>query len=130
MSKGALEDAKLYYAQAVSTGYMTFDELCDEISEACALTSADIKAIMDRMNHVLDKNLKAGRIVQFGEIGNFRMTVGSSGSATIEDFNADTMLRKPKITFSPGSFLQNTRTLAKFERLTIKENQTEEPTEP
>ena len=82
------------------------------------------------MNHVLDKNLKAGRIVQFGEIGNFRMTVGSSGSATIEDFNADTMLRKPKITFSPGSFLQNTRTLAKFERLTIKENQTEEPTEP
>ena len=40
MSKGALEDAKLYYAQAVSTRRVEFDDLCDEIAETCTLTSA------------------------------------------------------------------------------------------
>ena len=45
MSRGALEDAKLYYAQAVSTRRVEFDDLCDEIAETCTLTSADIKAV-------------------------------------------------------------------------------------
>ena len=49
MSKGALEDAKLYYAQAVSTRRVNFDDLCDEIAETCTLTSADIKAVLDRV---------------------------------------------------------------------------------
>ena len=49
MSRGALEDAKLYYAQAVSTRRVDFDDLCDEIAETCTLTSADIKAVLDRV---------------------------------------------------------------------------------
>lgn len=71
-----------YYAQAVNNGYVSFDELCTEIGEGSTLTSADVKAVMDRMNYILDKNLKAGRIVQFGEIGSFRLAVGSTGSVS------------------------------------------------
>ena len=63
MSKGAFEDAKLYYAQAISNGTMTFDELCEDVAETCTLTSADVKAVLDRINYILDKNLRAGRIV-------------------------------------------------------------------
>ncbi|GAB6395419.1 MAG: DsbA family protein [Bacteroidales bacterium] len=104
-----------HYAQAVKNGYVTFDELCGDISDNCTLTSADVKAVMDRMNFCLDKHLRAGRIVQFGEIGNFRMAVGSSGSVEANDFSTS-QIRRPKIVFAPGSALRQTRRNAKFER--------------
>ena len=86
MSKGALEDAKLYYAQAVSTRRVEFDDLCDEIAETCTLTSADIKAVLDRVIWGMVTHLKNSEIVQFGDLGNFRIAVGSAGSATPEEF--------------------------------------------
>ena len=123
LGKDASENPRKFYAQAVSNGYMTFDELCADIAEQCTLTSADVKAVMDRMNYVLDKHLKAGRIVQFGEIGSFRLAVGSTGALTEEEFS-NSQIKKPKIVFQPGSRLQDTRTLTKFER--VSEGETEE----
>lgn len=79
---------------------MSFDELCTEIAEGCTLTSADVKAVMDRMNYTLDKYLKAGRIVQFGEIGSFRLAIGSTGSVDVKSFNVS-QIKKPKIVFVP-----------------------------
>lgn len=109
------ENPTKFYAQAVNNGYVEFDELCEEIAETCTLTSADVKAVMDRMNYVLDKNLRAGRIVQFGEIGNFRMAVGSSGSVNEDDFETS-QIRTPKIVFTPGSKLQGTRKQTSFQK--------------
>lgn len=120
LGKDKEETPDKFYAQSVNNGYVTFDELCQEIGEGCTLTSADVKAVMDRMNYVLDKHLKGGRIVQFGEIGNFRMAVGSTGSAKEDDFNT-TLIKKPKIIFIPGKRLQDTRTQATFEKVVLAE---------
>ena len=67
MSSDAGPGSKLYYAQAVSAGEMTLDELCEDIAESSTVTSADVKAVLDRLGWILSKNLKAGRIVQVGE---------------------------------------------------------------
>ena len=116
MSTDAGPGSKLYYAQAVSAGEMTLDELCEDIAESSTVTSADVKAVLDRLGWILSKNLKAGRIVQVGELGNFRMTLGSSGVSTIEEFNSS-LIRKPKVAFYPGKRLQETRSVATFERI-------------
>lgn len=124
LGKDAAAAPKKMYAQAVNNGYVTFNELCDNISELCSLTSADVKAVLDRMNYELDRNLKAGRIVQFGEIGNFRLSVGSSGSVKEEDFSSS-QIRKPKIIFTPGAKLRSTRTNTSFEKavpMTVSES--------
>lgn len=118
LGKDAAANPKKFYAQAVNSGYVSFAELCSDIAENCSLTSADVKAVLDRMNYSLDKNLKAGRIVQFGEIGNFRLAVGSSGSKTVKDFTTS-QIRTPKIVFTPGSRLRETRQLTTFERLAL-----------
>ena len=117
LGKDSATTPRKMYAQAVNNGYVSFDELCSDISELCSLTSADVKAAMDRMNYVLDKNLKSGRIVQFGEIGNFRLSLGSSGSVSEESFNSN-QIRKPKIVFTPGSKLRSTRNQTMFEKVT------------
>lgn len=109
------EVPRKFYAQAVNNGYVAFDELCLEIAESCTLTSADVKAVLDRMNYMLDKHLKAGRIVQFGEIGNFRFALGSTGSVTEKGFTT-AQIKQPKIVFSPGSLLRETRQLTAFEK--------------
>ena len=123
MSKGALEDAKLYYALAVNTRRVDFDDLCDEIAETCTLTSADIKAVLDRVIWAMVSHLKNSELVQFGDLGNFRISVGSTGSATPEEFSAS-MLRKPKVVFHPGKRLQEMRDVAKFARYTVDKDET------
>ncbi len=115
LGKDNKENPKKFYAKAVNNGYVPFTELCSDIAETCTLTSADVKAVLDRMNYMLDKHLKAGRIVQFGEIGNFRLAVGSTGSVEADKFSTS-LIKKPKIVFTPGSKLQETRQLTSFEK--------------
>lgn len=115
LGKDNAQNPKKFYAQAINNGYVSFTELCSDIAETCTLTSADVKAVLDRMNYMLDKHLKAGRIVQFGEIGNFRFAVGSSGSLTAKEFST-ALIKQPKIVFTPGSKLRETRQLTAFEK--------------
>lgn len=125
LGKDSTTNPKKFYAQAVNNGYVPFDELCADIAEACSLTSADVKAVLDRMNYMLDKHLRGGRIVQFGEIGSFRLALGSSGSVTAEDFKTS-QIKSPKIVFTPGSKLRDTRTLTAFEKEAEKKPEGEE----
>ena len=115
LGKDSEDNPRKFYAQAVNNGYVAFDELCSEIAEACTLTSADVKAVLDRMNYCLDKHLRAGRIVQFGEIGNFRLALGSTGSLTEDDFHVS-QIKTPRIVFTPGAKLRTTRELTTFEK--------------
>ena len=66
MSKDAAEDSKLWYAQGINAGEMSLEELCEDIAESSTLTSADVKAALDRLTWALNKNLRAGRIVTVG----------------------------------------------------------------
>ncbi|MDH6304982.1 putative histone-like DNA-binding protein [Parabacteroides sp. PF5-5] len=115
LGKDAAATPRKYYAQAVNNGYVTFEELCNDIAENCTLTSADVKAVLDRMNYQLDKNLRAGRIVQFGELGNFRMVVGSSGATTEENFSVS-QIKKNRISFTPGKRLRVARSQTSYEK--------------
>ena len=120
LSKGAPQDSKLYYAQAVSTRNVHFDDLCDEIAETCTLTSADIKAVLDRMMWVMVSHLKNGEIIEFADLGNFRVSARSKGSPTPDEFTS-TLLRKPNVIFHPGKRLQNMRELASYSRADKKD---------
>ena len=124
LGKDNAQTPRKFYAQAVNNGYVSFDELCEEIAEGCTLTSADVKATLDRMAWAISKNLQNGRIVEMGELGNFRMTIGSKGSITKEDFNTS-LIKKPRVKFYPGKRIQTARTETKFERIDVNEEVTE-----
>ncbi len=115
MSKGASQDAKLFYAQSVSTRNVHFNDLCEEIAETCTLTSADIKAVLDRMIWVLVNHLKNSEVIEFADLGNFRISASSKGSPSADEFTS-ALLRKPRVIFHPGKRLQEMRTLATYNR--------------
>lgn len=116
-SKDAPKDAKKYFAQMLSNGTVGFEELCESIAEETALTSADVKACLDRMARILARNLKEGRNVQLGELGSMRIACGSKGSATEREFDAATMMKKPSVVYTPGKLLQDMRTKVTYERI-------------
>lgn len=72
-----------------------------------------VKAVLDNLNYVLDLELQDGRIIQLGEFGNFRFSVSSDGVEDKEKFNAS-MIRPPRIIFTPGSELRDTKKTATF----------------
>lgn len=119
-SKDAPKDAKKYFAQLVNNGTVGFDELCRDIAEETAQTSADVKSCIDRLAKHIAKHVKEGRLVHAGELGSFLLAGGSGGSDTIEKFDASTMMRIPKIRYIPGKELQNIRDEVTFTRVKDK----------
>lgn len=116
-TKDAPKDGKRFYAQLVSNGTVSLDELCESIAEETALTSADVKSIFDRLPRILRRHLSEGRNVQLGELGSIRLTLGSQGALTKEGFNAATMMKKPGLMFTPGKLLQKMRDAMTFLRV-------------
>lgn len=102
-----------HYAIARYNGHTDEDKLYDMISARSTVSSADVKVVLDALNSVLDMELHSGNIVQVGELGNFRLSLSSSGSKTREDFSPS-MLRKARVLFCPGRNLRKTLKCTRF----------------
>lgn len=124
-SKDAPKDGKKYFAQLMNNGTVEFEELCGDIAEETAQTSADVKSCIDRLAKHIAKHVKEGRLVHAGELGSFLLAGGSGGSDTIEKFDASTMMMmKPKVRYIPGKELQDIRDEVTFTRVKDKTEST------
>lgn len=124
MTRGALENAKLYYPQVINQGRVSFDSLCEEVAEQSSLTSGDIKNCMDRLINCLVRHLKEGRSVDCGDLGSFRINIRSTGADTPETYDAATMMRKPSIQYYLGKKLRDMQdTGVQYERYTPPSNE-------
>ena len=56
----------IYYAQPAAQDSVTFHSLCKRIAEESALTSADVKGILDRLVNILSEELPNGKTVRIG----------------------------------------------------------------
>ena len=88
MRKGAEADAKLYYANAKAAGTVGIQELCDLIAEGSTASAGDVKLILDELIRVMRRSLGKGEVVQVGELGNFQLQFGSTGTLTEKEFNS------------------------------------------
>lgn len=127
LSKGAAEDDKLFYPQLVGNGRVSFDAFCDDVAEESALTSADVKACMDRVVHSLVKHLREGRTVDLGDMGTFGVSLRSSGAKSAEAYDPETMMREPSIIYYPAKDLKKMRKVdVRFERITTPTDEPED----
>ena len=105
------------YAIPKYSGYADLAHLCKLISARCTASSADVKAVLDSLLFVLDLDLQAGRLVQLGELGNFRLSLSSEGTAERDDFS-ESKLRKARVIFTPGEALRTTVETTSFAAFT------------
>ena len=127
-SEGAGPDAKLYYGQIRVRQQITFDQLCETIADRSTASKGDVQVVLDGLIHVLNQQLQNGNSVQMGDFGSFRMSCGSKGVITKEEFDTS-LFKKGKIIFTPGAKLKSMAAQPKFERIeVVKPTEDEEET--
>ena len=93
------------YAKAQINGEMTLKELSKEVSSKSTVHAADVYAVLIASVESMFAALKAGKQVDFGELGKFRLQITSKGAITAEDFTSDN-ITGVTIQFIPGEDLK------------------------
>lgn len=111
------EPAK-FYAQIQSAGSQDFKTLTRAISNQCTVTSADSKAVLDAFMQQMLLALAGGQIVRMNDLGSFRLSISSKGTATKEEFKA-TQITKARIIFTPCKELKEMLNTLSYEKSSL-----------
>jgi len=113
---GKPDAPKKFYANAKSSGEVTFRSLSKEIAGASTTVSdTDVLAVLNDLTKVLSRHLADGKIVRFGDFGSFQISLSSEGAETAAKFNSS-MIKGSKILFRPGIDLRDMLTTVKYEK--------------
>ena len=93
------------YAKSQINGEISLKELSKEVSTKSTVHAADVYAVLIASVESMFAALKAGKQVDFGELGKFRLQITSKGAITAEDFTADN-ITGVTIQFIPGDDLK------------------------
>jgi len=93
------------YAKSQINGEISLKELSKEVSTKSTVHAADVYAVLIASVESMFAALKAGKQVDFGELGKFRLQITSKGAITAEDFTADN-ITGVTIQFIPGEDLK------------------------
>lgn len=108
---------KKYYAQTKSTGDITLKQISREIAEnSTTVSDTDVLAVLNDLTKILNRHLKNGEIVRFGDFGTFQINIKSEGAETEAKFN-QTMITDVKVSYRPGSDIREMINNIIFEKL-------------
>lgn len=120
MRKGAAPNAQLYYGQIRTQGKLTFDKLCQKVSNISTASKGDVQLVISGLLNTLTEYLELGFSIKVGELGTFRMSVGSEGTDDKAKFNT-ALFKKPRVIFTPGSMLRTLVDEVGFDKMLEKE---------
>jgi predicted histone-like DNA-binding protein len=100
-----LTAAPKFYAQVVSQGEVTLDQISAYIAQMSTVSKTDVYAVLMGLTEVIPQQLEDGRIVRSGNLGSFRVSLSSSPSDTIEAVTAANV-EQLKLSFRPSQELK------------------------
>ena len=115
-------EEKKAYARAQINGKMSLKELSNEVASKCTVHRADVSAVLISTVESLLSALKAGKQVDFGELGQFRLQITSKGAMSAKQFTSDN-IKGVSIQFVPGEELDSILNDLEFNLVTSRELQ-------
>ena len=106
-----------YYAAVTANGSVDFETLAEMISEQSALSETDCLAVLDRLETNIVRELRQGRIVRLGKLGNFQVSLSSTGFETEEEVSVEA-ITSSRILFRPAKKLRTLLKNLSFSRTT------------
>ena len=100
------DEPKKAYAKAQISEELSLKELSRQVAGQTTVSRADVSAVLISVVDNMLEGLRAGRQIDFGELGKFRLQVTSQGADTAEKFTA-TNITGVNIQFVPGEDLKN-----------------------
>ena len=113
------EAAPKYYGQVQASGDINIREMAERIQANCTVTKADVYAVLVALEDVIIDALKSGEIVRLGDLGSFQIGISSKGAETEKDYS-DSLIKKARINFRPGTALAGMLTTLSFAKVAVK----------
>jgi len=89
-----------YYVATKATSEIDFEDLARITSEQCTATVGDCYLVLKALEHNIKDALSFGKIVRFGTLGSFQISISSHGEHTKEALSVKSVKQR-RILFRP-----------------------------
>ena len=119
------DEAPKYYAHVQASGDINIREMAERIQQTCTVHKSDVFAVLVALEDVITEALRGGEIVRLGDLGTLQIGISSKGALTEEDYE-ESMIKKARINFRPGSALVGALSGLTFQKVAVKYTKDEE----
>ena len=112
-------DPPKYYAQAQARGDVNVREMAERIQATCTVHKTDVYAVLVALEDVVKEAIQNGEIVRLGELCTLQVSLSGKGTLTEEEYD-DSLIKKAKIIFRPGTILADALESLKYSKVPIK----------
>ena len=113
------EAAPKYYGRVQANGDVNVREMSERIQQSCTVHKADVQAVLLALEDVIIDALKGGEIVRLGELCTLQVSLSGKGALTEKEYD-DSLIKKARIIFRPGTVLAGALETLKFSKVAIK----------
>lgn len=100
--KHPLKEGERYYrAQLLGCTPVDISDFYQELAQESCVTSADVKAVLDRLERTILHYLKDGKSVRLGTLGSFHLTMQSKSVEEREMFGTE-HIKSVRVKFMPS----------------------------
>lgn len=96
------EDPKKWYAIPAPNVPQTVKAMTRAATENTTTAPIEMEAALDLLGKHARQQLQQGHTVRVGDLGTLRVTFKSEGAEDATQFNAGTMIKNPRILFTPS----------------------------
>ena len=114
-----------YYGHVQANGDINLREMSERIQQTCTVHKSDVFAVLVALEDVITDALKNGEIVRLGDLGTFQIGISSKGAVTEEDYD-ESLIKKARINFRPGTALAGILSSLTFKKVAVKSSKADE----
>ncbi len=93
---------KKWYAVPISESPQSFKETARRATQNTTTGAMELETAIDLLGSYAVEQLQAGHTIRIGNLGTLRITFKSEGVENINDFNASSMIKEPRVIFTPS----------------------------
>ena len=112
-------DPPKFYAQAQARGDVNVREMAERIQATCTVHKTDVYAVLVALEDVVKEAIQNGEIVRLGELCTLQVSLSGKGTLTEKEYD-DSLIKKAKINFRPGTILADALESLKYSKVPIK----------
>ena len=112
-------DPPKFYAQAQARGDVSIREMAERIQATCTVHKTDVYAVLVALEDVVKEAIQNGEIVRLGELCTLQVSLSGKGTLTEKQYD-DSLIKKAKIIFRPGTILAGALETLKYSKVPIK----------
>ena len=112
-------DPPKFYAQAQARGDVSIREMAERFQATCTVHKTDVYAVLVALEDVVKEAIQNGEIVRLGELCTLQVSLSGKGTLTEKEYD-DSLIKKAKIIFRPGTILAGALETLKYSKVPIK----------